>query len=93
MQGAQSGPNFWKFTQDTTLDAGRVIAPSRSEELGVAAGTEPSMREGNDILVMLIDSSQPQTRSIDAQFSVSEDGVPEDGWLHPDGTVSAHACD
>lgn len=53
---------------------------------------EPVLQPGEGVSISLHNGSTAHPQSAQADFEVPETGVPADGWLHQDGSVSQQPC-
>ncbi len=100
VDGALRRPGFlyrpWETIWDETTDehhevaAGEVIGPgildgSSADDVEVA-----SIAPGDELDITL---TSPDGTVVSAVFTVPESGVPETGWLAPDGSITRGVCD
>jgi predicted ATP-grasp superfamily ATP-dependent carboligase len=52
--------------------------------------TDLELREGHEVAVTL--RGEAGGAQLDAVFVIGKDGVPADGWLQPDGSVTVEPC-
>jgi hypothetical protein len=85
----------WNEFLDTTEEV-RFRAGDDLLRDGGESAAWPSLDPGDYMLVQLVDQSVheevPRKLPPQAGFTVPADGMPVDGWLHPDGSVTEGPC-
>lgn len=84
---------FWRVDAPVELEAGDEVFGAVSEAGLRPQGVAPGLNPGDLILVQLIGDGSTGIMPPQAGFVVPEDGMPEEGWLHPDDSVTANPCD
>lgn len=57
---------------------------------GMTTRFSPTLPPGTEISMLFADNSRPYSSS--NYFEIGEDGVPQDGWLQWDGTITDEPC-
>ncbi len=80
--------NFFVGDADGGWDHAEELRVDSDKWTQIEMSLEPELKAGRDFSVLvLIDGSGRVAR-----FVVPERGVPQDAWLHPDGTITATPC-
>jgi len=77
---------------EATLLSGSAFSTRASVAgLVVVDQNAPAMNPGDNFAVQIL-STKAGARDINATFTVGDDGLSEDLWLHPDGRETVDAC-
>ena len=82
---------FWDGTGAVSLDNGEVVSLDPPVEgLTVTINESPLLSEGTELAITMV-SVQPG-KSLSTNFKIEGGTLPDDSWLHADGSVSALPC-
>ncbi|PZQ91815.1 MAG: hypothetical protein DI534_02340 [Leifsonia xyli] len=79
---------FFVAEQDDGWSARGVITSNPDEWARVETSSSPELTGGEQLAVF----PQFGTGGTVARFTIPKRGIPDDGWLHPDGTITIEPC-